>query len=260
MNDWPADPKLDASLRDLVNKELVAARTDAFNMTLRKPARRGRQQLAFASVGALVVVVVVASIGLRGTHSGTPASGQASASVSGLAAEQTSPTASPTPTVPGVKLPTVRPISTQPPSPWFHAAGLMTTQQATSAVLNDGRVLFIGGYELVTGSVRKAEIYDLATGKFAATGSPTVARADETATTLWDGRVLVVGGLDAVSGKQLDSAELYDPATGKFTPAGSLNTARQFHTATLLTDGRVLIVGGWNTNSIVSMNTGFSPE
>ena len=58
MNDWPADPKLDTSLRDLVNKELVAARTDAVGLTLRKRARGGRQQLAFAAVAALAVVVL----------------------------------------------------------------------------------------------------------------------------------------------------------------------------------------------------------
>ena len=254
MNDWPADPKLDASLRDLVNRELVAARTDAVGMTLRKPARRRRQEMAFAVVGALAVVVVVGSLGLRGMHSGA-ASDQPSASASVLVSVQTSPAAIPTATVPAVKLPTTQPLSSTPPSPLFRPTGSMTTQQAVSAALADDRILFIGEYERPAGSVRKAEIYDPATGKFTATGSPTIARSDETATTLWDGRVLVVGGLDAVTGKQLDSAELYDPKTGKFTKTGSLNTARQFHTATMLTDGRVLIVGGWNTNSIVAANT-----
>jgi hypothetical protein len=250
MNDWPADPKLDASLRDLVNRELVAARTDAVGLTLRKRARGGRQQLAFAAVAALAVVAVVASLGLREMRSGAAASDQPSASM--LAAVQTAPAATPTgtATAPAVKLPTTQPISSAPPSPLFRPAGSMMTQQAVSAGLADGRILFIGGFEQPAGAVRKAEIYDPATGKFTATGSPTVARSDETATTLWDGRVLVVGGLDAVSGKQLDSAELYDPKTGKFTRTGSLNTARQFHTATMLIDGRVLIVGGYNTNSI----------
>jgi hypothetical protein len=248
MNDWPADPKLDASLRDLVNKELVAARTDSIGMTLRKPVRRRRQEMAFAVVGALAVVVVVGSLGLRGMHSGA-ASDQPSASASVLVSVQTSSAATPTATAPAVKLPTTQPLSSAPPSPLFRPTGSMMTQQAISAGLADGRILFIGGFEQPAGAVRKAEIYDPATGKFTATGSPTVARSDETATTLWDGRVLVVGGLDAVSGKQLDSAELYDPKTGKFTATGSLNTARQFHTATMLIDGRVLIVGGYNTNS-----------
>ena len=76
MNDWPADPKLDASLRDLVNRELVAARTDAVGLTLRKRARGGRQQLAFAAVAALAVVAVVASLGLREMRSGAAASDQ----------------------------------------------------------------------------------------------------------------------------------------------------------------------------------------
>ena len=44
MNDWPADPKLDAGLRDLADRELVAARSDAIGLTLDTPDRRGRQR------------------------------------------------------------------------------------------------------------------------------------------------------------------------------------------------------------------------
>jgi hypothetical protein len=259
MNDWPADPKLDAGLRDLVGMELSAARTDAAGLVLRKRAHPRRQQLALAAVVALVAVVVAASLGLRGMGSDRLTAAQPTDSGlqptdSGLQPTGPGPSAAATPTRSLVKLPTVQPVPTGPASPQFHSAGSMTTQQSISAVLADGRVLFVGGYELVAGSVRKAELYDPATGKFAVTGRPVVARSSETATRLQDGRVLVVGGLDADSGRQLDSAELYDPATGTFTKTGSLNVARQFHTATLLNDGRVLIVGGWNTNTTAVTN------
>lgn len=249
MNDWPADPEVDALLRDHVNRELIAARTDAIGLTYRKPVRRSRQQLAFAAVGALAVVVVVGSLGLRGMRSGAAASDQPSASL--LAAEQTNPTATVPATasasVPAAKFPTPQPVPTNAASPWFHKIGAtMTTENAISVVLADGRVLFIGYARLpsfVSGQV--AELFDPSTGKFTATGSPLVARGAETATRLQDGRVLVVGGYDSTTGGQYASAELYDPATGKFTMTGSLHTARQFHSATLLPDGRVLIAGGY---------------
>ena len=259
MNDWPADPKLDASLRGLVHAELIAARTDAIGVSGPKPARRGRQQVALGGVGLLTVVAVVVSLALRGTHAGGTGAGQPGASDATVS--QTTP--SPTPTLSHVATPlsgvtpvpkaTTMPISTQSASPWFRAAGSMIVEQPVSTLLADGRVLFVGGYDQVAGFVTVSELYDPASGKFSPTGSITTARASETVTRLQDGRVLVVGGLGA-NGQQLASAELYDPATGKFTPTGSLQTARQFHTATLLPDGRVLIAGGYNTNPVGARN------
>ena len=183
-------------------------------------------------------------MGLRGMSPNRPGAELPGASVSVLPTISAAvPTASPTLSI--AKFPTVQPISTRSPSPWFRQTGQMTTQQPVSAVLADGRVLFIGGFENPDGFVQKAEVFDPVTGKFTATGAPTVARTNETATTLQDGRVLVLGGLDA-NQRQVATAELYDPATGTFTATGSMSTARQDHTATLLSDGRVLVVGGYN--------------
>ena len=111
----------------------------------------------------------------------------------------------------------------------------------TAVLLADGRVLVLA--ECPT----TAQIYDVATGTFTATGSLSEQRYGKTATLLSDGRVLVTGGYDCTSAGQEGisaSAEIYDPATGTFTPTGSMKVGREFHTATLLDDGRVLITGG----------------
>jgi hypothetical protein len=112
-------------------------------------------------------------------------------------------------------------------------------------LLNDGRVLIVGG-----GETNTAELYDPATGKFRRTGSMAGIRYFHTATLLADGRVLVVGGRtrgtssDGAPEDDVASAEVYDPTTGKFSSTGSMSTPREGDTATLLPDGRVLVAGG----------------
>ena len=109
-----------------------------------------------------------------------------------------------------------------------------------ATLLQDGRVLIVGGTSLNT-----AEVYDPTTQTFSATGSTTVPRfSGITATLLADGRVLIAGGADRQSPSVRNSAELYDPQTGTFTATGSMTLARQFHTAARLPDGSVLVSGG----------------
>lgn len=63
------------------------------------------------------------------------------------------------------------------------------------------------------GDWSSAELYDPATGSFAATGSMAAARSNDTATLLCSDRVLIVGGNDS-SGSGFTSAEIYDPLIG----------------------------------------------
>ena len=81
-----------------------------------------------------------------------------------------------------------------------------------ATLLPDGRVLVAGGRVHFDGEgsdfIGDAELYDPATGMWAAIQSMIFARAGQTATLLSDGRVLIVGGY----GSDPQFAELYDPA------------------------------------------------
>jgi N-acetylneuraminic acid mutarotase len=127
--------------------------------------------------------------------------------------------------------------------------GTARTQQMASVLLDD-KVLVAGGVGPISSTAHdllvSAELYDLRTGKWTATGSLTTARAHgATATLLHDGHVIVIGG-DGPGDPALASADLYDPNSGTWTPTGSMVTARDQFASTLLADGEVLVVGGFD--------------
>jgi uncharacterized delta-60 repeat protein len=136
---------------------------------------------------------------------------------------------------------------------WTLSGSLNTARSDhTATLLPNGKVLIAGGY---TGGIlfpytSSAELYDPASGTFAATGSLGTGRSDHTATLLPDGRVLVAGGRARPGGSTiyLDSSELYNPATGVWSSASAMPLALADHTATLLSDGHVLVVGGRNAD------------
>src|SRR5262245_986346 len=76
----------------------------------------------------------------------------------------------------------------------FAPAGPMLTGRvgADAAVLDDGRVLLVGG----DGSTGSAELFDPATDTFSATGPMTSGREGAAVARLDNGRVVVVGGRD----------------------------------------------------------------
>src|SRR5207247_2408073 len=103
----------------------------------------------------------------------------------------------------------------------------------------------------ISGVLASAEVYDLAAGTWAPTGSMATARYVHTATRLLDGTVLVAGGA-GTSGFALATAEVYDPASGTWSRAGRMAAARYGHTATRLPDGRVLVAGGVGTSGYLA--------
>jgi N-acetylneuraminic acid mutarotase len=121
----------------------------------------------------------------------------------------------------------------------------------TATLLNDGRVLVVGGASTPVGALSdppadtilsSAEVYDSKTNTWSTVAPMSTARVRHTATLLKDGRVLVAGGLGA-SGP-LSSTELFDPGSNTWSPGPAMGVARERHTATLLSDGRVLAAGG----------------
>jgi N-acetylneuraminic acid mutarotase len=136
------------------------------------------------------------------------------------------------------------------------ATGNMTAPRYsyTATLLPDGKVLAAGGGSdnAACGSspvcyapTNSAELYDPATGTWAATGSMSSIRGYHTATLLpTNGRVLVTGGSDSGPGRALSSTELYDSVTGRWRPGARMLAARDEHTATLLSDGTLLVAGG----------------
>jgi len=150
-----------------------------------------------------------------------------------------------------------------PASGTFAPTGSLKVARAgpSTTLLSNGKVLVAGGvfytgvipYTAVPHYLASAELYDLATGTFALTGSLNTARSGQSATVLGNGNVLLAAGQnDGTNGGYLGSAELYNPATGKFKVTGSLNTPRILHTAHLLASGKVLIVAGNHFGSIAS--------
>ena len=115
--------------------------------------------------------------------------------------------------------------------------------------LRNGKVLVAGGFNSASGqTLRTAELYDPATGKWTVTGSMTDPREGATLTLLADGKAFVAGGVDADGNPGLVyrySAEVYDPATGRWTLVPvPMVVDRAYHTATLLGNGKVLLAGG----------------
>jgi hypothetical protein len=236
----------------------------------------GLAGLAGVGAAVLVVALVVRGLGpgpvpLASQSAVTGPSAAASAAVSALPdasqsespTPQATPTAIPNPTGVG-ESPSPSPgLSPTPvPAPTAHSAGsllrlgAMTPDLTGPAInLNDSTVLIAGGMATQSNGVKVksnlAELYQMGSHTFRATGSMADARFGHTLTMLQGGQVLVVGGADMMDGiDNLATAEIYDQTTGKFTRTGSMAQGRADHTATLLPGGKVLIAGGYGGGTL----------
>jgi len=135
---------------------------------------------------------------------------------------------------------------------WAFTSAMSTGRQyGTATLLRDGKVLVAGGRAYCDDGVcvdaKSAQLYDPATGTWAATGSMSDGREQHTATLLPNGKVLVAGGVNisGISGFSTPrTALLYDPATGGWSPTASMAAGHVGHSATLLRNGWVLVAGG----------------
>ena len=115
-------------------------------------------------------------------------------------------------------------------------------QRHTHTLLDDGRVIIIGGTDDLS-QLKKTAFFDPATDTITKLAEMTTGRSNHTATLLLDGRILVAGGGKRELSDATDTAEVYDPETDTWSSAGRMNEARLSHTAHLLPDGKVLVTG-----------------
>jgi N-acetylneuraminic acid mutarotase len=131
----------------------------------------------------------------------------------------------------------------------FASVGSMATArfEHTATLLNDGRVLIVGGGNASAPALASTEIYDPAARTWTAGPSLATARALHTATLLADGRVLVAGGVNTFG--VINTAEVYDPVANAWSAAGTMLAAHVLHSAVLLPNGRVLVAGGRSSSA-----------
>lgn len=134
--------------------------------------------------------------------------------------------------------------------PAWSVTGAMVTPRIHHAAvkLDSGRILIVGGY---AGSINRcsynlaaAEIYDPATGTFAATTAMGSSRNYPAAVKLPSGNVLVAGGSGGTMCTQLSTAEIFNPTSATWTPAASMTQAAFAFPLVLLGNGDALAVGG----------------
>jgi hypothetical protein len=122
-----------------------------------------------------------------------------------------------------------------------------------ATLLSSGKVLIVGGDEIVGNELKSAELYNPATQTFEkVAGEMVTARYEPAAVTLPSGKVLVAGGYNHTvkPSAYLATAELFNPETGTFEPlegaTHELVERRDEVGAVLLPSGRALIAGGYN--------------
>jgi hypothetical protein len=144
----------------------------------------------------------------------------------------------------------------------------------TSTRLADGRVLFAGGLDLLTGApTNQAFVFDPSNGTSLSV-TMVNARLGHSATLLNNGKVLLAGGLATIGldlsnpATLLDPAtllglandiqattELFDPLTNTFAAAANMPEKRVLHTATLRQNGNVLLAGGISVIPFINVPT-----
>ena len=132
---------------------------------------------------------------------------------------------------------------------WMGAAPMLDSRSRhTATLLDDGRVLVVGGFSvkigergLIVGQPGDAEVYDPRTNRWSVTPPMARYRREHTATLLSDGRVLVAGSQDDLT---FNSTEIYDPIVNRWSAAAPMTSGRALHSAVRMANGEVLVVGG----------------
>ena len=129
---------------------------------------------------------------------------------------------------------------------------------ATATVLQDGRVLFVGGNGNEDVSLKTTEIYDPIKNKFYKTADLNEARVSHSAILLKNGDVLVAGGDKYEKGKgrtSLKSAEIYKTKENKFVKISDMNEQMFIGKMYLLENNNVVILSNPNEIQIFNIKT-----
>jgi hypothetical protein len=141
--------------------------------------------------------------------------------------------------------------------------GMASNRAAHRAtLLQNGRVLVVGGFTTGSAPVSGVEVYDPAANTFTAVpGGLGTPRGHHSQNLLPSGKVLILGGLATIFPSLMETAivELYDPTAGPFgaltTLATPLSAGRFNHQSALVTSGphagKVLLTGGTNGSEVI---------
>jgi len=138
---------------------------------------------------------------------------------------------------------------------WSEVASLRHARQNHASVLmQDGRILVIGGY---TGDVTAScEIYDPVTNtvgfsdsNHVGVASLNVPRHEPQAALLNNGEVIVIGGRGH---DYLRSTEIYNPTTNSWREVGDMNQPRTIGSLIVFKDGTVLTTGGRKSSNLIA--------
>ena len=136
-------------------------------------------------------------------------------------------------------------IEAIPTAKIFDSLGSMLQSRVnhSATLLQDGRVLVVGGMDEGFNPLRSTEVFEPETNLWSEAGEMREARTEHSATLLKDGRVMVTGGMNEKL-QLIGSTEIFDPKTGKWSVHESMRTIRRGHFTLSLPDGRVAVVGG----------------
>jgi len=122
----------------------------------------------------------------------------------------------------------------------------------SAVMLNDGRVLVIGGKNKTNISLSTTEVLDLTYGTSRPGPEMEISRSSASATLLpGDDGVLVIGGRGN-NVKDLDTTEVLDVAGNKTSAGPVLGIPRSHGTAVKLPGDRILVIGGYSDGTSVS--------
>lgn len=114
----------------------------------------------------------------------------------------------------------------------------------SSTLIDDDKIIIIGGYDNYGNFINEIEIYDHKDKIASLAGKLNIARYKHSAVKLLDGSILITGGYSEFG--VLNNAEIYDPYTKKSKTINKMNYKRAEHRSFISSDERVYIIGGYD--------------